>query len=194
VNYPRFADEWTLQLELPTAWYNICIHLFSVKGLYAALIERLGFPMGNHRRARFPFDTRNVNIYQVAIWFHDHGLYRSHPELQEIERWARLIRGLDGDMMDSEGTWENFPRSVTTVLEGNPVLTTASTEFQYPPRVPSAHARSWATAAERFVDEQRAANGLARLHNNVAPADESDDEAMEEPSGESADAGPSKST
>jgi hypothetical protein len=31
------------------AWYNICICLFSVKGLYAALIEHLGFPMGNHR-------------------------------------------------------------------------------------------------------------------------------------------------
>jgi hypothetical protein len=112
---------------------------------------------------------RNVDIYQVAIWFHDHSLYRSHPELQEIEHWARLIQGLDGDMVDSEGTWENFPRSMTTVLEGNPVLTTASMEFQYPPWVPSAHARFWATAAEQFVDDQWAANGLARLHNNVAP-------------------------
>jgi hypothetical protein len=97
-------------------------------------------------------------------------------------------------MVDSEGTWENFRRSVTTVLEGNPVLTTTSTEFQYHPWVPSAHARSWVTAAEQFVDDQRAANGLARLHNNVAPADESDDKAMEEPSGESANTGPSKST
>jgi hypothetical protein len=96
--------------------------------------------------------------------------------------------------MDSKGSCENFPQSVTTVLEGNPVLTTALTEFQYPPQVPSAHARSWATAAERFVDEQQVANGLARLHNNVAPTNESGDEAMDEPSGESTDAGPSKST
>jgi hypothetical protein len=96
--------------------------------------------------------------------------------------------------VDSEGTWDNFPQSVSTVLEDNPVLTTASREFQYPPWVPSAHARSWATAAERFIDDQQAANGLSRLHNNVAPADESDDEAMKEPSGEPVDAGPSKST
>ena len=31
-------------------WYNICIRLFLVKGLYTTLIERLGFPMGNRRR------------------------------------------------------------------------------------------------------------------------------------------------
>jgi hypothetical protein len=29
------------------AWYNVCICLFSVKCLYAVLIEHLGFPMGN---------------------------------------------------------------------------------------------------------------------------------------------------
>ena len=190
--FRRRADSSTRAAR--RAWYNTCIRLFSVKGLYSALIERLGFPLGNRRRERFPFDTRNVDIYQVAVWFHDHGLYKRQPELQDIERWARLVRGLDGDTVDPEGTWNTFPQSVSTVLEGNPVLINASRDFQYPPRVPSAHARSWATAAERFVDEQRAANGLARLHNNVAPADESDDEAMEAPSGESTGAGPSKST
>jgi hypothetical protein len=31
-------------------WYNGCINLFSVPGLYVALIRRVGFPLGNHCR------------------------------------------------------------------------------------------------------------------------------------------------
>jgi hypothetical protein len=92
--------------------------------------------------------------------------------------------------MDAEGHWEHFPRSTMAVLEGNPALGHVSTTFQYPPRVPLARPRSWATAAERFVDEQQVANGLPRLMNNVAPANESDDETM---GNEAIQPGPSQS-
>jgi len=174
-------------------WYNGCINLFSVPGLYAALIKRIGFPSGNRRRERFPFDTRNLDVFHIALWFHDHGLYPQHPELQEIERWARLVRGMDGDIMDSEGRWNTSPRSIATMLEGNPALAELSTTFQYPPRVPSAHARSWATAAERFVNERRVASGLSELRGDIAPKDESDDETMGD-AVERSEPGPSRST
>ncbi|KIM83087.1 hypothetical protein PILCRDRAFT_7502 [Piloderma croceum F 1598] len=65
------------------------------------------------------------------------------------------------------------------MLEDNPALSNATTTFQYPPRVPSAHARSWATASERHVDEQRAAQGLSRLFNDEAPGDKSADKIMD---------------
>jgi hypothetical protein len=160
-------------------WYDRCIALFSVPGLYAAIIKRLGFPGGCRRRERFPFDTRNLDAIQVALWFHDHSLYPIRPEVQDIERWAKLVRGLDGEIQDNDGNWSRFPHNIASVLEDNPALNDAATTFQYPPRVPSAHSRSWATASERHVDEQRAARGLSRLLNDVAPGDESADEDMD---------------
>jgi hypothetical protein len=83
-------------------WYDRCIALFSVPGLYAAIIKRLGFPGGCRRRERFPFDTRNLDAIQVALWFHDHSLYPIRPEVQDIERWVRLVRGLDGEIQDAD--------------------------------------------------------------------------------------------
>jgi hypothetical protein len=38
---------------------------------------------------------------------------------------------------------------------------------------------TWVTASERHVDEQRAAQGLSRLINDVAPGDESADKDMD---------------
>ncbi|KIM81674.1 hypothetical protein PILCRDRAFT_8367 [Piloderma croceum F 1598] len=123
--------------------------------------------------------TWNLDAIQVALWFHDHGLYPICPEVKDIERWARLVRGMDGEKQDSEGNWPEYPRNVVSVLEDNPALSNTVTTFQYPPRVPSVHARSWATASERHVDEQRAAQGLSCLFNDEAPGDESADEVMD---------------
>ena len=95
--------------------------------------------------------------------------------------------------MDSEGNWNMSPRSIATLLEGNPALAELTTTFQYPPRVPSAHARSWATAAERFVNERCVTSGLSELQGDIAPKDESDDEAMVD-AVERPEPGPSRST
>ena len=92
-------------------WYDRCIALFSVPGLYAAIIKRLGFPGGCHCRERFPFDTRNLNVIQVALWFHDHSLYPIRLEVQDIERWAGLVHGMDGEIQDGDGNWPRFTTS-----------------------------------------------------------------------------------
>ena len=85
---------------------------------------------------------------------------------------------MDGDIIDLEDNWNTSPRNTASMLEGNPTLAELMTMFQYPPQVPSAHARSWATAAERFMNERRVASGLSELRGDIAPKDESDDEAM----------------
>ena len=95
------------------------------------------------------------------------------------QRWVRLVRGLDGEIQDNDGNWPRFPHNIESVLEDNPALNNVATTFQYPPRVPSAHPRSWATASERHIDEQRAVQGLSRLLNDVALGNESADEDMD---------------
>src|ERR1700685_1233197 len=82
-------------------WLNLFINLFSIPGLYHHIIGQAGFPLGNCRRERFPFDTRNMDILHVAIWLHDHGLLPDDVQIGDIEQWARLVRGLplDNDRM-----------------------------------------------------------------------------------------------
>ena len=50
--------------------------------------------------------------------------------------------------------------------------------FQYPPRTPFAHARSWSTAAEIAVDRERQNIHLVHLHSRIA-ADEEEEAEME---------------
>jgi hypothetical protein len=135
------------------AWYAMCVDLFSVPGLYRALVHRGGFSLGNRRRERFPFDTRNVDFMQVATWFHDHGLNAADPTVAEIERWAKLLRGNSGGILDEDGNWNAEPYNIACTLEAIPAPADLTSAFQYPPRVPSAHARSWGMASEISVDQ-----------------------------------------
>jgi len=70
---------------------------------------------------------QNLDVFHITLWFHDHGLYPQHPELQEIEWWARLVQGMDGDIIDLEGNWGTNPRNIASMLEGNPALAELNT-------------------------------------------------------------------
>ena len=160
------------------AWYAMCVDLFSVPGLYRALVRRGSFPLGNRRRERFPFDTRNVDFMQVATWFHDHGLDAADPTVAEMERWATLLRGNSGGILDEDGNWNAEPYNIARALEAIPASADLASTFQYPPRVPSAHARSWGTASEMSVDQRRASLNLPNIIIGVATSDESEDTEM----------------
>jgi hypothetical protein len=115
---------------------------------------------------------------QVATWFHNHGLATADPTIEEIERWAQLLHGLSGGVLDEDRNWNAEPHSITHALEAIPTSADLASAFQYPPRVPSAHAQLWAMASERFVDQQWASLNLPTIVIGVAVGDESEDTKM----------------
>jgi hypothetical protein len=48
-------------------WQHLFRDLFSIPGLYAHIIGSIRFPLGNHQRERFPFDTQNMDMIHVTI-------------------------------------------------------------------------------------------------------------------------------
>jgi len=158
---------------------NLFINLFSIPGLYRHIIGQAGFPLGNRRRERFPFDTHNMDLLHVAIWLHDHGLSPDDLQIGDIEQWAHLVRGLppDNEQQDVDGNWELSPRNIGEAIEEHHrQISDLHVSFQYPPRMPFAHARSWSTAAKIAVDRERRNIHLARLHSSIAAKEEEEAE------------------
>jgi hypothetical protein len=154
------------------------IDLFSIPGLYRAIITRFGAPTGRRTRDGFPFDTRNLDMFQVAIWLHDHGLATGQNSVQGLEAWAVRARLLQEARADN-GDWSQYPRNISEVVTSpDEHLDNLRTSFAYPPRVPSANVRSWLTASEQFVDANRRTAGLDILVAGVSPADEQTDDEM----------------
>ena len=54
-------------------------------------------------------------------------------------------------------------------------LSEAHVAFTYPPRAPSAHPRSWATASEITVEAKRLALNLKQLVNGASTEEEFED-------------------
>ena len=157
-------------------WNDMFVLLFSIPGLYRAIIRRTGFPLGNRTREHFPFDTRNMDIVHVAVWVHDHGLDVSDPQVGDIEHWAQYVRLDSGNPRDSDGHWLDGPRDLHEVLANHEdILRDVATTFQYPPRVPSAFARNWASASERAVDRARVQLGMSRVWDDIVSTDEDAD-------------------
>jgi hypothetical protein len=157
-------------------WNDMFVLLFSIPGLYRAIIRRTGFPLGNRTREHFPFDTRNMDIVHVAVWVHDHGLDVSDPQVGDIEHWAQYVRLDSGNPRDSDGHWLDGPRDLHEVLANHEdILRDVATTFQYPPRVPSAFARNWASASERAVDRTRVQLGMNRVWDDIVSTDEDAD-------------------
>ena len=84
---------------------------------------------------------------------------------------------MDGGVLHGpDGHWSAGPPSLQVILDMHEgVLRDIMTSFQYPPRVPSAFSRSWASAAERAVDRARIQLGLERVWFDVVSADEDTD-------------------
>jgi hypothetical protein len=164
-------------------WLAQFITLFSLPGLYRHIVESSGFATGNRRRERFPFTTSNLGLVETAIWLLDHGLHPNDPQVADNETWAQYMRSL-AETRPSGGDWERAPHNTADaqrLLAGQ--LANVRTEFQYPPRAPSAHPRSWATSSEMAVDLTRRNQGLPLLLNQVNAEDEVDEEMTDLASG-----------
>ena len=81
-----------------------------------------------------------------------------------------------GVLCGPDSHWLASPPSLQAVLDMHKgVLRDIMTSFQYPPRVPSAFARPWASAAKWAVDRTRIQLGLERVWFDVVSADEDTD-------------------
>ena len=172
-------------------WQHLFRDLFSIPGLYAHIIGSTRFPLGNRRRERFPFDTRNMDIIHVAVWAHDHGLDPQSPAVREIEDWAARVRN-EVDGRHPDGSWSSSPSTITEIAGVyQRQLSEINTMFQYPPRAQSVHPRSWATSAEIYVDQQRDTYNLARILVGVLIDEEDPNAEAPMHVDETASAGPS---
>jgi hypothetical protein len=129
-------------------WIATFLDLFSIPGLYAHIIHATGFPVGIRTREQFPFMTSNLLYLQVTVWIHDHGLHAEDFTVGYLEDWAKSCRISTGSIL-TDGSWDAWPTSFEAVeKEMSRELSDAHITFTYPPRTPSAHPRSWATASE----------------------------------------------
>jgi len=115
---------------------NMFVNLFSIPGLYRAIISHLGAPLGHRIRDGFPFDTRNMDLSHVALWLHDHGLSPDSLELRQIETWALRVRAIS-DHRSEDGNWSSFPCNLEDVETGmfeqlNSMTLTSRTHREYP--------------------------------------------------------------
>jgi hypothetical protein len=156
-------------------WISTFLDLFSIPGLYAHIIHATGFPVGNRTRERFPFITNNLSYLQVAVWIHDHGLRAEDPTVGYLEEWAKSCRISTGSIL-TDGSWDAWPTSFEAVeKEMSRELSDAHITFTYPPRAPSAHPRSWATASEIAVEAKRLAFNLNQIVNGASTEEEFED-------------------
>ena len=125
-----------------------------------------------------------MDFIHVAIWLHDHGLSPRSPQVEDIERWARLVRETppSNERVDEDGDWNTSPRNLQGVLdEYGRQLADIQLQFHYPPQAPSAHSRLWSTASEIAVDQRCHQTSVNRLYPSVA--DHEDDDAEMEVEG-----------
>jgi hypothetical protein len=157
---------------------SLFIELFSIPGLYREITTRLGAALGNRIRDGYPFNTRNMEIFHVAIWLHDHGLSPSSTEVRQLKTWALHVRAIN-ETHSEDGNWPLFPRSLAIfVADHQQQLSVLPLSFSYPPRVPSAAPRSWTTIAELFVANNHRLNNLEPIILGVSINDEEPEEDM----------------
>jgi hypothetical protein len=117
-----------------------------------------------------------MDIVHVAVWVHNHRLDVSDPQVGDIERWAQYIQSDDSSQRDSDGHWLDGPQDLHEVIAAHEgILHNVMTTFQYPPRLPSAFARNWASAAERVVDRTRVQLSMDRVWDDIISTDEDAD-------------------
>ena len=109
------------------------------------------------------------------MWIHDHGLHAEDPTVGYLRDWARSYRISTGSIL-TKGSWDVWPTSFEAVEEEmSRELSDAHITFTYPPRAPSAHPQSWATASEIAVEAKRLAYNLNQIGNGVSTEEEFED-------------------
>ena len=92
-----------------------------------------------------------------------------------LEDWAKSCHTSTGSTI-TDGSWDAWPTSFEAVeKEMSRELSDAHITFTYPPRAPSAHPQSWATASEIAVEAKRLAYNLTQIVNGVSTEEEFED-------------------
>src|ERR1700674_1404447 len=119
--------------------------------------------------------TNNLSYLQVVVWIHDHGLRAEDPTMGYLEDWAKSCHISTGSIL-TDGSWDAWPTSFEAVeKEMSRELSDAHITFTYPPRAPSAHPQSWATASKIPVEANCLALNLNQIINGAPTEEEFED-------------------
>jgi len=107
-----------------------------------------------------------------VVWIHDHELHAEDPTIGYLEDWAKSCRISTRSIL-TDGSWDTWPTSFDAVGKAMSMeLSKAHISFIYPPRTPSAHPRSWATASEIAIEAKCLAYNLTQLINGTSTEEE----------------------
>ena len=130
------------------------------------------------QKRRFPnkLGTRNnLSYLQVVAWIHDHGLHANDPTVGYLEDWANACRTSSGSIL-TDGSWDAWPTNFEAVERAmSKELSKAHVAFTYPPRAPSAHPQSWATASKIAIEARCLAYNLNQIINSTSTEEEFED-------------------
>ena len=116
--------------------------------------------------------TNNLSYLQVTVWIHDHELRAEDPTVTYPEDWARSCHATSGSIL-TNGSWDGWPTSLKAMEKVTSMEhSKAHIAFIYPPRAPSTHPQSWATAAAITVDAKHLVFNLVQLINSASSKEE----------------------
>ncbi|KAJ7222697.1 hypothetical protein C8J57DRAFT_1253646 [Mycena rebaudengoi] len=152
-------------------FFDTAILMFSIPGLFNAIILAGGYPAAVLALAHYPFLTDNIVMAQVASWFVQHGITTGSPDVLILESFARARRNSKADNADLENTaWLTPPRTIEEAIAMFPVPAWHELEHA-PPAVPDSTTLPRNPAALGLVASLHAPmTGVEGAHTTTPPA------------------------
>ncbi|KAJ7209332.1 hypothetical protein C8J57DRAFT_1540416 [Mycena rebaudengoi] len=123
-------------------FFNATIIMFSMPGLFAAIIQAGSYPPLSLALAHYPFLTDNITMAQVAAWFVQQGILLGSMDVLLLESFARAQRNTKTGNPNLENKdWGEAPRDITEAISMSPVPAWRDL-VQMPPNVPTEHSRT----------------------------------------------------
>ncbi|KAJ7236136.1 hypothetical protein C8J57DRAFT_1530240 [Mycena rebaudengoi] len=103
-------------------FFDTVIMMFSIPGLFDAIIVAGGYPAAVLALAHYLFLTDNIVMGQVAAWFMQHGIVLGSTDVHILESFVRARRNVKADIPDLENsTWNEAPRSIEEAISMFPI-------------------------------------------------------------------------
>ncbi|KAJ7220405.1 hypothetical protein C8J57DRAFT_1254236 [Mycena rebaudengoi] len=103
-------------------FFNAATLMFSITGLFDAIVRAGGYPSTALALAHYPFLTDNVLMAHIATWFVQRGIAAGSPDVLVLESFAQAWRNMKVGIQDLENsTWTEAPCTVAEAISMFPV-------------------------------------------------------------------------
>ncbi|KAJ7499519.1 hypothetical protein FB451DRAFT_1385217 [Mycena latifolia] len=93
-------------------FFDMAICMFSIRGLFARIIELGGYPAASLPMAHYPYPTDNITMAQVAAWFVQHGIAPGAVDIGMLQSFAHVRRNMVARITDlNNNEWMDVPQN-----------------------------------------------------------------------------------